>query len=578
MFRIRRIYDDAAPANRTAIATVQQILRDRFPLLHPDEVDHLPEKLKNPLKYRFRSILFVADVKRAIRGFALLMHASDLNFCFLDFISTAQHQAGRGLGSALYDRIREEAARLGCRGLFFECLPDDSALCADPEILRQNARRLKFYEAWGARPLANTRYETPVRENDDNPPFLVIDTLGRNATFTKEEMQAIIRAILERKYPDVCDRKYVRMVVDSITDDPVQLRPFRYVKKKNVEPVKKALPEDQRIGLVYSANHQIHHVRERGYVESPVRVKNILKHLERSDLFSVLPVRHFADDHITAVHDKHFVRYLQAACASVPENESIYPYVFPIRNSTRPPKSLPMRAGYYCIDTFTPLNRSAYAAARHAVDCVLTGADDLLEGRYLAYALVRPPGHHAETSMFGGFCYFNSAAIAAHYLSRHGRVAILDIDYHHGNGQQEIFYRRADVFTLSIHGHPRFTYPFFSGFAEETGEAAGKGFNLNLPLPENSTAATYLQAIKRALNRLRAFAPQFVVVALGFDTAKGDPTGTWPLDAADYEEIGDLIGSLPHATLFVQEGGYNTRTLGKNAARFFAGVWKGSFT
>lgn len=119
MFRIRRIYDDAAPANRTAIATVQQILRDRFPLLHPDEVDHLLEKLKNPLKYRFRSILFVADVKRAIRGFALLMHAPDLNFCFLDFISTAQHQAGRGLGNALYDRIREEAARLGCRGLFF---------------------------------------------------------------------------------------------------------------------------------------------------------------------------------------------------------------------------------------------------------------------------------------------------------------------------------------------------------------------------------------------------------------------------------------------------------------------------
>ena len=149
--------------------------------------------------------------------------------------------------------------------------------------------------------------------------------------------------------------------------------------------------------------------------------------------------------------------------------KSIYPYVFPTRNPARPPNDETVLAGYYCIDTFTPLNQNAYLAARSAVDCALTAAEKVLEGTDLAYALVRPPGHHAETRTFGGFCYFNNGAIAANLLSRYGRVAILDIDYHHGNGQQEIFYNRADVLTVSIHGHPSFAYPYFSGFRDETG-------------------------------------------------------------------------------------------------------------
>src|SRR5690606_37525370 len=160
----------------------------------------------------------------------------------------------------------------------------------------------------------------------------------------------------------------------------------------------------------------------------------------------------------------------------------------------------------------------------------------------LGYALVRPPGHHAEKNLFGGVCYFNTAAITADYMSRHGRVAVLDIDYHHGNGTQYIFYNRSDVLTISIHGHPNFAYPYFSGFREEQGEGEGKGFNVNIPLPETITMDKYREALTRALNRITGLNCRFLSVALGLDTAKGDPTGTSPLVPRDFKVIGRMIG------------------------------------
>src|SRR5690606_1398545 len=284
--------------------------------------------------------------------------------------------------------------------------------------------------------------------------------------------------------------------------------------------------------------------------------------------------RHFGVKHIEQVHDPEFVRYLQKACANVPESNSVYPYVFPIRNQARPPRDLPLRAGYYCIDTFTPLNANAYKAALGAVDCALTGADCLLDGGRAAYALVRPPGHHAERRSFGGFCYFNSAAVAPNYIREYGRVALLDIDYHHGNGSQDIFWRRRDVLTVSIHGHPRFTYPYFSGFEDEKGEGDGEGCNVNLPLPENIDGARYRETLAAALRIVRKFEPQFLVLALGLDTAKGDPTGSFRLTAKDFTENGRLIGATRLPMLVVQEGGYKTRTLGINARHFFTGLWE----
>jgi acetoin utilization deacetylase AcuC-like enzyme len=219
------------------------------------------------------------------------------------------------------------------------------------------------------------------------------------------------------------------------------------------------------------------------------------------------------------------------------------------------------------------LNLNAYLAAKRAVDCTLTAAQALLEGQQMAYALVRPPGHHAEKCSFGGFCYFNSTAIAAQFLSKYGKVAILDVDYHHGNGQQDIFYKRSDVLTCSIHGHPRFAYPYFSGFEDEKGFAGGFGYNINHPLPEQIDGVKYRIVLEKVLRSIHKFNPRFLVVAFGLDPAKGDPTGTWSLKAKDFEENGKLIGALKLPTLNVQEGGYNNRNIGINAQHFFKGLW-----
>jgi acetoin utilization deacetylase AcuC-like enzyme len=313
-------------------------------------------------------------------------------------------------------------------------------------------------------------------------------------------------------------------------------------------------------------------------VESPIRIKTILTELEKTDLFVRFPVRHFSEKYIKSVHDRSFVDYLKKICTLLEPNKSIYPYVFPIRNGARPPKELPVRAGYYCIDTFTPLNGNAYAAAKGSVDCTLTAASYILKGYRVAYALVRPPGHHAEISAFGGFCYFNSGAVAANYLSDYGKVAMLDVDYHHGNGQQDIFFERSDVLTISIHGHPRFAYPYFSGFKEEKGTGEGNGFNVNFSMPEKLDGNRYIAILERALKIVKKFDPEFLVVALGLDTAKNDPTGSWSLQAENFESNGRLIGSLKLPTLVVQEGGYNHRNLGINARRFFQGLWKGVYT
>jgi acetoin utilization deacetylase AcuC-like enzyme/GNAT superfamily N-acetyltransferase len=578
MFRIRRVYDDVTPVNKEAIAQVQEILRNQFPGLLKRDITKLPEQLRNPLKYRFRSILFVAEgTKGHVDGFALLFHAPVLKFCYLDYISTTRQMTGGGIGGALYERVREEAYDLNTVGLFFECLPDDPKLSPDSAIRKQNVARLRFYERYGARPVINTAYETPLKPGEDNPPYLVYDSLGQDQGLPRDSAREIVRAILERKYKGVCPPRYVEMVVESFQDDPVRLREPKYVKKPPV-PIRCATPVDKRIMLIINDRHGIHHVEERGYVESPVRIDTILEELDSTDLFQKVAPQHFSEKHIKAVHSSVFVDYFRKVCANLEPGQSIYPYVFPVRNRTHPPKDLPIRAGYYCIDTFTPINGNAYLAAKRAVDCALTAAKKLLEGYRLAYALVRPPGHHAEPSSFGGFCYFNSTAAAAEYLSDYGKVAILDIDYHHGNGQQEIFYERSDVLTLSIHGHPSIAYPYFSGFVSEKGRGVGKSCNINFPLPESVDGEYYRNILKDALKRITKFHPNFLVIALGLDTAKEDPTGGWSLEAEEFESIGKMIGSLRLPTLVVQEGGYDTRVLGINARSFFTGLWTGSYS
>ncbi len=574
MFRIRKIEDDIAPANREAIRQVVEIMRRQFPRITQADLDKLPQQLHDPFRYKYRSMLFVAEDQYAhVRGFALLLHMTDLGICYLELLSVAPGRAGGGVGTALYERAREEAEWLKVLGLFYECKVDEPALVADPAELKENQARMRFYERYGARPIINNDYATPVHAGDTNLYYLVFDGLGRPVSLPRTRVRRIAAAILERKYGELFTREHIARIAGSFRDDPALLRAPRYMRRR--APPRAATPQAGRkpIALVVNTGHAIHHVRERGYLEAPVRLSSILRELGKTQLFRRLPPRMFPERYITAVHDKDYVAYLRRACTGMAANKTVYPEVFPIRNASRPPKDLPLRAGYYCIDPFTPLSQNAYLAARGAVNCAMTAAEALRDGHHLAYALVRPPGHHAERRAFGGFCYFNSAAIAAHDLSALGRVAVLDIDFHHGNGTENIFYERNDVLTLSIHGHPNFAYPHFSGFEDEVGAGAGIGYNVNYPLPEHTTVERYHATLARALKRVRDFAPRYLVVCLGLDTAKGDPTGSWVLTAADFTRNGEMIGALGLPTLVVQEGGYRTRTLGINARHFFEGLW-----
>lgn len=354
----------------------------------------------------------------------------------------------------------------------------------------------------------------------------------------------------------------------------MQLRPPRYTERRRSAKTSRS-SKLKGIALVINDQHDIHHVRERGYVEAPARVRVINEELKRTGLFELQKARRYPKKHTLAVHDAGLVSFLQAAGEVVGPTKTVYPYTFPQRKLAKPPKSSPLRAGYYCIDSFTPINSNAYKAARAAVDCTMTAADAVLQGYHSAYALVRPPGHHAERSFFGGFCYFNSAAIAAHYMSAYGKVALLDVDYHHGNGSQDIFYERADVLTVSLHADPDTTYPYFSGFVNERGDSEGRGFNVNIPLPEGTSGDEYHRALKKGLRAVTHFAPRFLIVSLGLDTAKSDPTGSFLLGARDFYTNGLMIGQLGLPTLLVQEGGYRTRTLGVNARHFFKGLWDG---
>jgi len=573
MIRIRQVHSTALWSDRDAVTQVQEIFRDHFTDV-AEYAAKIPDQLDHPFKYGYQAVLLVSEnAAGKVTGFSHFFHLPEVNSGLLDFLAVRRGIRGGGLGGALYEATREYLQDHHARAMYMEVLPDDPAVVTNPAMLGENWRRLAFYERYGARPIANTEYETPI---DESPaPYLVYDGLGRTEPLGRSEARAAVRLILRRKYAALVSPDYIERVVESFIDDPVLLRSPRYVKRAvRPKPVQGGRLE-KGFALVASVRHAIHHVRSHGYVERPARVGALLETLTPLNLFRQTSPKSFGERYIRAVHDPDFVSYLQRVCKKLSAKRPVYPYVFPIRRPHRKPDDLSVCAGYYCIDTFTPLDKNAYDAARAAVDVALTAASLVRGGTRTAYALCRPPGHHAERRVFGGFCYFNNAAIAAHFLSREGKVAVLDIDFHHGNGTQDIFYRRADVLTLSLHGHPHFAYPYFSGFGDELGEGDGKGFNRNYPLPEETNELLYLTTLDRAIKRLRTFAPTYLVVSLGLDTMKGDPTGTFSLRAQSMYEIGRRLGGLSWPTLIVQEGGYNLLNIRRGAAAFFNGLADG---
>ena len=571
MIRIHRVHDTMLPSDRDRIAQVQAIFRAHFPQF--DDYDKkIPQLLTRPFQYGYRAVLLVCERSaQRVAGFALLLHFPEINSSLLDFLAVAPEIRGGGVGQALYEAAREYLNELGSRGMYLEVWPDDAAVVPDPATLAENRRRLRFYERYGVRPITNTAYETPIN-HDPAAPHLLFDTLGREGPLRRHEARAAVRLILHRKYGDLVGPDYIERVVESFVDDPVRFREPKYIRPGREAPTVARSRLERRFALVAGQHHAIHHVHERGYVERPARVGAILEGLEPTDLFDRLTCRHHREGAIRAVHDGDYVRYLKAVCEKLAATRPIYPYVFPIRRPERRPKDLAMRAGYYCIDTFTPLDRNAYLAAREAVDVALTAAEALLTGRKVVYALCRPPGHHAGRRTFGGFCYFNNAAVAAHYLSATGRVAILDIDYHHGNGTQDIFYDRRDVLTLSIHCHPNEGYPYFSGFADETGDGEGRGFNRNYPLAESADEAPWMAAFAKAVERIERFAPMVLVLAMGLDTLRGDPTGSFALPPSALGRVGARLAALAIPILVVQEGGYNLRNLRRGPIALFGGM------
>jgi acetoin utilization deacetylase AcuC-like enzyme len=281
------------------------------------------------------------------------------------------------------------------------------------------------------------------------------------------------------------------------------------------------------------------------------------------------------------IHTPRYLHFLRSAWSEYlaldPANagKDAFPSVWPIRGMRDDiePDNFYARLGLYSMDNGTPLTAGTWVAAKTGADCAVNAAHALRLGERGTFALTRPPGHHAGADFFGGGCFLNNAALAAQHLLDDGasRVAILDIDYHHGNGAQSIFYHRSDVLTVSIHGDPRNAYPYYLGHHDETGAGAGLGFNLNLPLAAGADNGQWFAALETACFKLAGFAPDALVVALGVDTFAGDPQSRFALQSADYLRIGERIAHLGLPCVFVFEGGLAVPEIGINVVNVLEG-------
>jgi len=311
--------------------------------------------------------------------------------------------------------------------------------------------------------------------------------------------------------------------------------------------------------------------------EHPGRLDLILRACAAQGHGAPEPPRRFGLDVASRLHDAGYLDFLATAwarwVADGYEGEAI-PSCFPVRRmAQRVPSDIDGALGYYAFAAETSITEGTWQAAQAAMCCALTGADLVAEGARGVFAACRPPGHHAAKDLFGGYSFLNNAAIAAQRLRDRGaeRVAVLDVDFHHGNGTQDIFYDRADVLFVSLHGAPEEAFPHYLGYANEIGAGAGEGFNLNLPLARGTGYDRWSKALMLALDRISRFGAQALVVSLGVDTFERDPISFFGLTSDDFARYGAVLGKAGLPTLFCMEGGYGVDEIGVNVANVLGG-------
>ena len=336
---------------------------------------------------------------------------------------------------------------------------------------------------------------------------------------------------------------------------------------------------------VYTDRHKLRDARTELYggelvrpFECPERAEHIIGRIREVGLGDVIEPRAHGIEPALRVHDATFVGFLETCWANWQaagfKGEAM-PTAWPSRAMPRnvPPRDIDGLVGYYALAGETSISPGTWEAACAAVDVALTGQGMVAGGAGAAFALCRPPGHHAARDMYGGYCFLNNAAIAAQAFLDGGaeRVAVLDVDFHHGNGTQEIFYRRSDVLFLSLHGDPLDAFPYYLGGADEAGEGPGEGFNVNYPLPRGTGFDKWGAALNDACARIGQYAPDAVVVSLGVDTFKDDPISFFTLESEDFRRYGARLARLGLPTLFVMEGGYAVAEIGINTVNVLEG-------
>ncbi|MBK8159521.1 histone deacetylase family protein [Dongia mobilis] len=340
---------------------------------------------------------------------------------------------------------------------------------------------------------------------------------------------------------------------------------------------------------VFSEDHRLqdgkHELLEGQFMkahESPSRAEIVIERVRSTKLGEVLSPSDFGLDPILKVHDKGLVDFLAVAWdewAATGRTFDALPHVWPVPGLSRGALGrrisdcIDGKLGHYAIDAGTPIMSGTWAAVKASANVALTAQKLVATGERSAFALCRPPGHHAGSDFYGGYCFLNNAGIAAQAFRDQGakRVAILDVDYHHGNGTQQMFYERDDVLTISLHADPRQEFPYFLGYADEMGVGAGEGYHMNLPLPWGTDWRAYAEALEIALKRIRQYGAEALVVSLGLDTFEHDPISRFKLVHDDYQRLGDRIAWADLPTLFVMEGGYAVEALGVNTVNVLMG-------